>query len=82
MKKLKAVTDKNLAVYLVAKKFEIFKIEKNPDSNRCLFYFESTESFNRALLEYTTQNIFADYISAEKRITTLINMVKSDIVQS
>ncbi|MEW9123793.1 MAG: DUF5659 domain-containing protein [Thermotaleaceae bacterium] len=79
---LKKMTDKDLIVFLVAKNFEIQNIEKEVDRNRSIVYFEDSPELHKAILAYTNKtndtNIsLVDYMAAEKRVTTLLNLQKT-----
>lgn len=79
---LKKITDKDLIVFLVAKNFEIQNIEKEVDRNRSIVYFEDSPELHKAILAYTNKtndtNIsLVDYMAAEKRVTTLLNLQKT-----
>lgn len=79
---LKKITDKDLIVFLVAKNFEIQNIEKNIDRNRSIIYFEDSPELHKAILDYTNKTNDSDisivnYMAAEKRVTTLLNLQKA-----
>jgi len=76
---LKELTDKDLIVFLVAKELKIQKIKKDPERNRSLVYFENTAELENAVLAYinkTEEINYGDYIAAEKRVKTLLNLQK------
>lgn len=79
---LKKITDKDLIVFLVARNFEIKNIEKEADRNRSIIYFEDSPELHKAILDYTNKNndtniSIVDYMAAEKRVTTLLNLQKT-----
>lgn len=76
----KAITDKDLTVFLVAKGFTIAKVLPEAGRNRCLIYFEATKELEEAVLNYTNKSDvinYPEYIAAEKRVRTLLNVHKS-----
>jgi hypothetical protein len=76
---LKGITDKDLMVFLVAKGLEIKKVKKDEGKNRSFVYFENTKDFEEAVLSFTNrkeQINVGDYIAAERRVKTLLNLQK------
>lgn len=77
---LKLITDKDLITFLVAKGFEIQKINKDKGRNRSLIYFEKTKALEKAILSYVnkTETInICDYQAAERRVKTLLCLQKT-----
>lgn len=76
---LKAITDKDLIVYLVASGMEIKNIEKENGKNRSVVYFEKGNQLDKMVINFVNKtgcvNI-ADFIAAERRIKTLLCMQK------
>ncbi len=77
--KLKVITDKELMIFLVAKGFDIEKIEKEKGRDRSLVYFEKSKGFEAAILAYVNKSDpeFTKYMEAEKRIKTLLCLQKN-----
>jgi hypothetical protein len=76
---LKRITDKDLMVFLVAKGMEIKKVNKDQGKNRSLVYFEKTKDLENAVLSFTNKSEeinVGDYIAAERRVKTLLNLQK------
>ena len=77
---LKAITDKDLIVYLTAKGLEIKGIEREGGRNRSIVYFEDSNELRSSLINYvnkTDKVNIAEFISAERRIKTLLCMQKN-----
>lgn len=77
MIKMKAITDKDVIVYLVAAGKEIVDIKK--DGNRSIVYFENNRDLEEAILRYINKNgeiNIGDYIAAERRVKTMLCMQK------
>lgn len=78
---LKQITDKDLIVFLVACGIDIKQIEKDKKFNRSIIYFEDNENLNDYILKYTNKSVsinLCDYISAERRVKTLLCMQKNN----
>lgn len=79
--KLKALTDKDLIVYLTAIGLEIKEIKKDNGKNRSLVYFEDNEELEKQILNYVNKsnsNVnITDFLAAERRIKTLLCMQKN-----
>lgn len=77
--KLKLITDKDLIVFLVAKGFDIKKIEKEKGRDRSLVYFEDSKDLEGAILAYVNQSDseFSKYLEVEKRVKTLLCLQKN-----
>jgi hypothetical protein len=72
---LRAITDKDLAVYLSAKGIDIKSIEKDPKANRSLILFEDNEVLNKSIIDFANKNDninIAEFLAAERRIKTLL----------
>lgn len=80
IRNLKGITDKDLIVFLVAKGIEIKRVKKDPGMNRSFVYFEKTKDLENAVLAYTNKSEqinVGDYIAAERRVKTLLNLQKT-----
>jgi TRAP-type uncharacterized transport system substrate-binding protein len=77
--KLIQITDKDLTVFLVASGHEIKKVQKDPERNRSLVFFEITNDLKDAILAFTNKSKvinIGDYQAAERRVKTLLSMQK------
>ena len=78
-KEMKALTDKDLIVFLVSQGFDIKDIESNSSKTKCTIYFENSLALEKSILDFvnksTTINI-ADFLAAEKRVKTLLCLKK------
>ncbi|MDF2545770.1 MAG: hypothetical protein K0R93_668 [Anaerosolibacter sp.] len=77
--KLIQITDKDLMVFLVASGHEIKKVQKDPERNRSLVFFEVTSQLNDSILAFTNKSKIiniGDYQAAERRVKTLLSMQK------
>lgn len=81
MNSLKQITDKDLIVFLVACGLEIKQIIKDKRFNRSIVYFENSNNLEEHILKYTNKSVninICDYISAERRVKTLLCMQKNN----
>lgn len=70
---LKQITDMDLIVFLVAKGFEIEKINKQ--EKKTIFYFKETEEFKKSIIAFVnkTESInIGDILGAKRRVKTLL----------
>ena len=81
MNSLKQITDKDLIVFLVSCGLEIKQIIKDERFNRSIVYFENNNDLEEHILKYTNKSVninICDYISAERRVKTLLCMQKNN----
>ncbi len=77
MNKKKAITDKDVIVYLVAEGKQIVDVKK--DGKRSIVYFENNIYLDEAILRFinrTGEINIGDYIAAERRVKTMLCMQK------
>ena len=77
MMKMKAITDKDVIVYLVAEGKLIVDVKK--EGNRSRVYFEDNSELDQAILRFinrTGEINISDYIAAERRVKTMLCMQK------
>lgn len=78
---LRQITDKDLIVFLVAYGLEIKDIKEDNKYNRSLIYFENSKELQEAILKFTNKSVsinICDYISAERRVKTLLCVQKNN----
>ena len=75
---LKKITDKNLIVYLVGKKFKIKKAEK--EGNRSNIYFKQCRKLDEAILNYVNKEDakFNEFQEADERVKTFLCLQKDN----
>ena len=77
---LRAITDKDLIVYLTATGFEIKNITKDPKGNRSFVYFDDNQQLINATIKYANKadmvNI-VEIMDAERRVKTLLCLQKN-----
>lgn len=69
----KEITDKDLLVYLIVKKFEI--VETRKAQNKTIFFFEDTNELNASILAFVNKSEsinIGDILGAERRLKTLL----------
>ncbi|WP_207727119.1 DUF5659 domain-containing protein [Anaerosolibacter carboniphilus] len=73
------ITDKDLMVFFVASSHEIKKVQKDPERNRSLVFFEDTVDLSNSILAFTNKSKainIGDYQAVERRVKTLLSMQK------